>query len=185
MACRIASVFMLFFALGVYSGQSSQPEQLEIMLKLISQNRSLDLVPGDSLIVWVITEADSVQSREQLDELQRLSEKSVLNIPFTFSRILADQKTPSESISPHAVIFLNTKIIPLTREVRDWHRRGAVTLTNTPGYMDVGVSIAVQKDSSNQQIIWLNPRALEQAGARYSTDILQLTKTRYARGREL
>jgi|GEM_PF-4656068 len=186
MASRSALIIMLIVAFNVSLLQSSEKsQQLEIMLKLITQNQSLKLTPEDSLHVWVQTEADSAESNRLMNTLQRLSKNSEFNIPFSFYRIQSVENALSALNSPDAVLFLNSQTIPLSREVRDFHRLGAVTVTNMPDYMDIGVSIAVQKDSTDQEIIWLNPRAVEQAGARFSTDVLQLTKTRYARGSEL
>lgn len=186
MASRSALIIMLIVAFNVSLLHSSEKsQQLEIMLKLITQNQSLKLTPEDSLHVWVQTEADSAESNRLMNTLQRLSKNSDFNIPFSFYRIQSVENALSALNSPDAVLFLNSQTIPLSREVRDFHRLGAVTVTSMPDYMDIGVSIAVQKDSTDQEIIWLNPRAVEQAGARFSTDVLQLTKTRYARGSEL
>ena len=186
MTFRTASVLLLFFTFGFSFVQSNEESrQFEIMLKLISQNQTLNLSSGDSLFIWVQTETDSLQSNYQMDMLQRVSKNSSPKVTSSFTRIQSTKEALSFSTSPDAVLFLNSKTTPLSQEIRDWHRLGVVTLTNNPDYMDIGVSIAVQKDSTGQQIIFLNPRALEQAGARFSTDVLQLTKTRYARGREL
>ncbi|MGH1366503.1 MAG: hypothetical protein ACRBF0_23280 [Calditrichia bacterium] len=184
MGSRLVFVLTLCVIAGSATlAQNPASLQSEIMLKLLLQNRDLKTASLDSLVILIYkTDADSVQ----LEALQAklIDQASLLKLE-TPLRILARntfKRSSSDRIVPQAVFLINSRSISLRQFGRDWHRSGILTFTNMPEQMDDGIAIAVAPDSLGQQKIFMNPRALERASASFSTEILQLTTTRYARG---
>ncbi|RMI28084.1 MAG: hypothetical protein D6681_00050 [Calditrichaeota bacterium] len=152
----------------------------EILLKLLSRNRALDVARLDTIrLALVYDSTDAAASREAGKFYGILLHLPTL--PFKKTPLVV-QMTPVQALyrvdweQLQAVLLIPGRR-DITRQIlprcREWK---VLSMSTDPTLIARGVSVAVETRGKSQPEIWMNVNALKSEGASYDPEILELVK---------
>jgi hypothetical protein len=152
----------------------------EILLKLLSQNRTLDFSRMDSVRFAIVFDHNDPRSIAEAENYHRI----FLNLPRTpfKNKSLEIKREANNRLNDLswqkilAVIIIpgkNNRIPEILRRCADSH---VLSISTDSTLITQGVSVAVEIDYKLQPVICFNLTSLESEGAVYDSKILQLAK---------
>ncbi len=180
-------VFLLLFPVGSLHGQEvSLPVDLQypLFLKILSFDRNLPDRAGDEIVIGVVYQNKFRTSRSIKDNFLENFEHSappstVHGLPIRCVSIdaeglaslvasLDEQKVDILYITPLRALNISD-IAALSQ------KRGIITLSASPGYIEAGLSVAIGQKENRPQII-INKTSADLEGANFSARLLGLAQ---------
>lgn len=184
MKAIILRFFLIIFFACAFSArnQGVQIEDLkaEILLKLLSQNRSIDFAGIDSVRLAVLFDGADSRSRGAAETYRDLFERFP-NPPFK-DRPLQVNTCSNAGLDSlawdrlHAVVIMpgrDNRLAELLQSCADFR---VLSMTTDTTLARQGVSVAVEIDPRLQPVICFNLNSLEREGAVYDAKILELAR---------
>lgn len=162
--------------------QTVQIEELkaETLLKLLSQNRSLDYSQIDTVRMALVYDRTDARSQSEAENYRRLFLNNP-HLPFK-GKPLQIESEPNNRLRElpwgkmMAMVIIPGKNNRLAEILRRCAESDVLSMTADSTLIVQGVSVAVEIDYKLQPVICFNLTSLESEGAAYDAKILQLAK---------
>lgn len=162
--------------------QTVQIEELkaETLLKLLSQNRSLNFSQMDTVRMALVFDRADSRSQSEAENYRRLF-LNIPNPPFKGKPLQIEQQ-PNNRLRELAwgkilaVVIIPGKNNRLSEILRRCSESDVLSMATDSTLIVQGVSVAVEIDYKVQPIICFNLTSLEREGAVYDAKILHLAK---------
>lgn len=162
--------------------QSVQIEELkaEILLKLLSQNRSLDSTRIDTVRFAIVYDGRDAGSQSEGENYQRIF-SGLPNSPFK-NKPIRIERQPNNRLNDLswekilAVLIIPGKSDRIPEILRRCAESQVLSMATDSTLIARGVSVAVEIDYKVQPVICFNLNSLDNEGAVYDAKILQLAR---------
>lgn len=180
----ILRFFLIIFFATTFSArnQGTQIEDLkaEILLKLLSQNRSIDFAGVDSVRLAVVFDPADDRSRGAAETYRGLFQRFP-NPPFKDRPLQVNTCSNAglDSLSwdrLHAVVIISGRDNRLAELLKNCTDYRVLSMAVDTTLVRQGVSVGVEIDPDLQPAICFNLNSLEKEGAVYDANILELAR---------
>mgnify|MGYP005725974551 CR=1 FL=1 len=185
MIIKSKALFFIFIAvLGLQSlrGQADQENavKFEILLKLLSLNKNFNLAEIDTVYLSMIFDASIEESDVKTGEYKQLLIDN-LKLPFkekplVISKVVGQNMSSTDFRNSHGIIVLPESERFIKPVLNFCTNSQALSMAMDSTFCSQGVSIVVDYNENSQPEIWFNVTSLNNEGASYDKEILQLVQ---------
>lgn len=179
-----AFIYISIALLGFAPVQAQTPRaealKLEILLKLFSQNKNLALSEIDTVNLAIFYDPANAAAVEKAEQYENLI-TSATKMPFKGKPVRVNTLSAEEVASANWDTFRGVVVIPgerinLSSMLQHCAENQTLSMAADSTMSGQGISIAVDMNDEQQPEIWFNATSLNNEGASYEREILQLVQ---------